>query len=117
MGTSTDRVVTRASDRMPLHSLGEGVKTELMVPDLFRQIEALMMTFQPGADYDGTLSHEGEEVIFMVKGCLELTLDDKEQYVLNEGDTAYYSSTRTHKFRNINDDLSVLYGVVTPPTL
>ena len=116
-GSPTDRVVTRASDRAPLHSPGEGVKTELMVPDLFRQIEAVMMTFEPDADYEGTLSHEGEEVIFIVRGCLELTLDGKERYVLNEGDTAYYSSTRTHKFRNINNGISVLYGVVTPPTL
>ena len=76
-----------------------------------------MMTFEPGADYEGTLSHEGEEVIFIVRGCLELTLDGEERYVLNEGDPAYYSSSRTHKFRNINNGISVLYVVVTPPTL
>jgi transcriptional regulator with XRE-family HTH domain len=116
-GTPTNRVVTRPSDRKPLHSAGEGVKTELMVPDLFRQIEAVLMTFEPGADYEGSLSHEGEEVIFIVKGCLELLLDGRERYVLNEGDSAYYSSTRTHKFRNVNSGVSVLYGVVTPPTL
>ena len=76
-----------------------------------------MTTFEPGADYEGTLSHEGQEVIFVVEGRLELTLDGRARYVLNVGDTAYYSSTRTHKFRNINSGVSVLYGVVTPPTL
>lgn len=116
-GFPSNSIVTRASERRPLHSRAEGVKTELMVPDLNRQIEALLMTFEPGADYEGTLAHEGEEVIFIVKGRLELILDGKEHYILNEGDTAYYSSTRSHKFRNVYSDVSILYGAVTPPTL
>jgi transcriptional regulator with XRE-family HTH domain len=116
-GTPTDRVVTRAAERELLDSPAEGVKTKLMVPDLNRRIEAVLMTFEPGADYEGALSHEGEEVIFIVRGCLELILDETERYVLGEGDTASYSSTRTHKFRNIHSDVSVLYGVMTPPTL
>ena len=116
-GTPTDRVVTRAAEGGLLDSPTEGVKTKLMVPDLNRRIEAVLMTLEPGADYEGALSHEGEEVIFVVQGRLELVLDGQERYVLNEGDTAYYSSTRTHKFRNVHSDTSVLYGVVTPPTL
>ena len=116
-GSPADHVVTRSSERRPLHSPSEGVKTQLMVPDVNRQIEAVLMTLEPGADYEGTLSHEGEEVIFVVQGRLELILDGKEHYILNEGDTASYSSTRSHKFRNIHSDVSVLYGVVTPPTL
>lgn len=116
-GDSADRVVTRASDRTLLDSPAEGVTTQLMVPDLNRRIEALLMTFEPNADYEGPLRHDGEEVIFIVKGSLELTLDENERHVLNEGDTASYSSTRKHKFRNVNPGRSVLYGVVTPPTL
>ncbi|MGB3683593.1 MAG: XRE family transcriptional regulator [Rubrobacteraceae bacterium] len=115
--TETNRVVTRPHERSLLDSPVEGVKTELLVPDLNRRIEALMMTFEPGADYEGSLAHEGEEVIFIVEGQLELLLDGKERYVLNKGDTASYPSTRTHKFRNIHPDISILYGVVTPPTL
>lgn len=116
-GTETNRVVTRPHERSPLDSPAEGVKTELMVPDLNRRIEALLMTFKPGADYEGSLRHEGEEVIFIVEGQLELVLDEKERYVLNKGDTASYPSTKTHKFRNIHSGVSILYGVVTPPTL
>lgn len=115
--TEANRVVTRPHERSLLDSPVEGVKTELLVPDLNRRIEALMMTFEPRADYEGSLAHEGEEVIFIVEGQLELLLDGKERYVLNKGDTASYPSTRTHKFRNIHSDISILYGVVTPPTL
>jgi transcriptional regulator with XRE-family HTH domain len=116
-GAEADRVVTRANERSPLDLPAEGVKTELMVPDLNRRIEALLMTFEPGADYEGSLSHEGEEVIFIVEGRLELILDEKERYILNKGDTASYPSTRTHRFRNIHSSISILYGVNTPPTL
>lgn len=116
-GSGADRVVTRADDRVLLDSPAEGVTTRLMVPDLNRRIEALLMTFEPGADYEGSLRHEGEEVIFIVEGRLELILDEDELHVLNEGDTASYSSTRRHKFRNVHPGRSVLYGVVTPPTL
>jgi quercetin dioxygenase-like cupin family protein len=87
------------------------------VPDLNRRIEAVLMTFEPDADYEGSLSHEGEEVIFIVEGSLELILDEKEHHILKEGDTASYPSTRTHRFRNAYAGRSVLYGVVTPPTL
>jgi len=116
-GTGANRVVTRASERVLLDSPSEGVTTQLMVPDLNRRIEAVLMTFEPGADYEGSLSHEGEEVIFIVEGSLELILDEKEHYTLKEGDTASYPSTRTHRFRNAHTGRSVLYGVVTPPTL
>jgi transcriptional regulator with XRE-family HTH domain len=116
-GTEANRVVTRANERSPLDLPGEGVKTELMVPDLHRRIEALLMTFEPGANYEGSLVHEGEEVILIVEGQLELILDEKERYVLNKGDTASYSSTRRHRFRNVHSGVSVLYGVNTPPTL
>lgn len=116
-GAHADRVVTRANDRVLLDSPAEGVTTRLMVPDLNRRIEALLMIFEPGADYEGSLRHDGEEVIFIVEGSLELTLDEDERHVLNEGDTASYSSTRRHKFRNVHPERSVLYGVVTPPTL
>jgi transcriptional regulator with XRE-family HTH domain len=116
-GAEANRVVTRANERSPLDSPVEGVKTELMVPDLNRRIEALLMTFEPGADYEGSLAHEGEEVIFIVEGQLELILDEKERYVLNKGDTASYHSTKTHRFRNIHSGISILYGVNTPPTL
>lgn len=116
-GSPDDRVMTRSTERRPLNTSTEGVTTELMVPDLNRQLEALMMTFEPGAAYEGSLLHEGEEVIFVVQGRLELILDDREHYLLSEGDTASYSSTRTHTFRNIHPGVSILYGVVTPPTL
>ena len=110
------RVITRSTERKILDSPAEGVKTELLVPDLNRHIEALLMTFEPGADYEGSLAHEGEEVIFIVEGQLELILDENDRHVLNKGDTASYSSTRTHKFRNIHSGISILYGVNTPPT-
>lgn len=119
----TDRVVTRANDRSPLTSTTEGVKVELMVPDLNRRIEALLITFEPGADHEGSLAHEnalvheGEEVVFVVEGQLELILDEKERYVLNKGDTAYYPSTRKHRLRNVHPGVSILYGANTPPTL
>ena len=112
-----DRVITRSNERKTLDSPSEGVQIQLMVPDLNRLIEAMMVTFEPGAEHEGPLAHEGEEVIFIIEGQLELILDEKNRYVLNKGDTATFPSTRTHKFRNIHSGISILYGANTPPTL
>lgn len=54
---------------------------------------------------DDTLAypHQGEEFIYVLKGALELWVNNA-QYILNPGDSAHYSSLQPHKWVNRTND-------------
>lgn len=79
-----------------------------------RQIGMLRETLAPGADTgDEMLAHEGQECGVIVQGELELTVDS-EVVVLHEGDSYYFDSTRTHRFRNTSDIDCIIVSANSP---
>lgn len=92
-----------------------GVRIELlalgsisMEPHLFR--------IAPGATSGGAYHHEGEECVYMIGGTCEFWLDEVEHYVLNAGDTLYFSSAQSHRWSNPGPTEAVLLWINTPPT-
>ena len=59
-------------------------------------------------------SHEGEELIIVLAGTVELTYGP-ETTVLHAGDTAYYNSVVTHSLRALDGKPASIYGVVFLP--
>ncbi len=82
--------------------------TNVMEPHLFR--------IAPGKSSGGSYHHEGEEFIYVVTGCCELWLDEVEHYLLEKGDSLYFSSTQTHRWSNPGNKEAVLLWINTPPT-
>jgi DNA-binding transcriptional MerR regulator len=82
--------------------------TKVMEPHLFR--------IAPGKSSGGSYHHEGEEFVYVVSGCCEFWLDEVEHYLLEKGDSLYFSSTQTHRWSNPGNKESVLLWVNTPPT-
>ena len=65
------------------------------------QMEPLLITLAPGAKTGERVNlHEGEEFGIVLKGEVQLLLDDKE-YIMREGDSVYYKSSNSHKVVNI----------------
>jgi DNA-binding transcriptional MerR regulator/quercetin dioxygenase-like cupin family protein len=87
-----------------LLALGKNV----MEPHLFR--------IAPGKSSGGSYHHEGEEFIHVVKGCCEIWLDEVERYLLQKGDSLYFSSKQTHRWSNPGSVEAVLLWINTPPT-
>jgi DNA-binding transcriptional MerR regulator/quercetin dioxygenase-like cupin family protein len=92
-----------------------GVRIELlalgqiaMEPHLFR--------IAPGATSGGSYHHDGEECVYVISGSCEFWLDEVEHYVLNVGDTLYFSSAQAHRWRNPGPDEAVLLWINTPAT-
>ena len=71
-----------------------------MEPHLFR--------VAPGASSGGTYKHDGEEFIFMMRGALEIWLDEVEHYKLSAGDTLYFSSKQAHRWMNSGEEEAVM---------
>jgi DNA-binding transcriptional MerR regulator/quercetin dioxygenase-like cupin family protein len=93
---------------------GPGVRMELlawgntvMEPHLFR--------IAPQADSGEFYTHEGEEFIFVLRGALQISLE-QELYRLKAGDSFYFESNVPHHWKNPGRSETLLLWVNTPPT-
>ncbi|MGA8223733.1 MAG: cupin domain-containing protein [Candidatus Acidiferrales bacterium] len=104
----------RPQDRKILEA-GPGVRMELlawgntvMEPHLFR--------VAPSSGSGESYAHEGEEFIFVMRGCLEIALDGGEALRLEEGDSFYFESSTQHRWTNPGKKEAWVLWVNTPPT-
>ncbi len=92
-----------------------GVRMELLSTGT-TMLESMLFHVAPGAGSDGAYSHQGEEFIYMLKGSLEIWLDELDCYVLHEGDSFWFESTLGHRWFNPSKQEAVLLWINTPPT-
>ena len=104
----------RPADRKVLEA-GPGVRMELlswgqtvMEPHLFR--------IAPASGSGESYAHEGEEFLYILQGCLEITLDDGETQLLEQGDSFYFESSTQHRWMNPGKKEAWVLWVNTPPT-
>ena len=93
---------------------GPGVRMELlawgntvMEPHLFR--------VAPQAGSGDAYTHEGEEFLFVLRGALNITLQQQE-YRLKTGDSFYFESATPHRWKNPGRTETWVLWVNTPPT-
>jgi transcriptional regulator with XRE-family HTH domain len=80
-----------------------------------RRMEAIFFTLLPGGESDGDYFHEGEEFGTVLEGRLLFQIGGKE-YLLEPGDSIYFSSTTPHRWRNPGDETMRAIWVITPPS-
>lgn len=104
----------RPGERKVLEA-GRGVRMELlawgntvMEPHLFR--------IAPGSGSGEAYSHEGEEFLYLLRGQLQITLEDSETHRLAEGDSFYFESNSPHRWVNPGKTEAWVIWVNTPPT-
>lgn len=109
----TSRIV-RPGNREALET-DSGVRMELLSTGT-KMLESMLMRVPPGTGSDGAYTHQGEDFIYMVKGVLEIWLDEVDCYVLQEGDSFWFESNRGHRWFNPSQQETVMVWVNTPPT-
>lgn len=83
---------------------------------LGRQLQILKERYEPGADTGRVpLTHDGEEGGIVIRGRLEVTVDD-ERRILGPGDAYYFESRRPHRFRCVGPEPCEVVSACTPPT-
>ncbi len=81
-----------------------------------RSLQILAECYQPGADTGKVpLVHEGEEGGIVLRGRLEVTVDD-ERRILGAGDAYYFESRRPHRFRCVGPSVCEVVSACTPPS-
>lgn len=119
-GEENDNIVTRAGERRvveidPLRK-GTGIRLERLVPYAKGHLlQGNIHIIAPGGSSDGTISHSGEEVGYVIAGEIELTVGE-HTYHLREGDSFCYDSELRHGYRNCGKVEARVLFVNTPPS-
>lgn len=95
---------TQNGVRMELLAWGNTV----MEPHLFR--------VKPGSSSGGAYTHEGEEFLYVLRGGLDLWLNQNEHFRLRRGDSFYFESSTPHRWKNSGRREAWLLWINTPPT-
>lgn len=114
-----ERLVMRDGERPVIRmdsQTVDGVRLECVIPEgggkaLYGSIHIV----EPGCGSAGAISHEGEEVGYVLEGTFELTVDDKT-YVLNPKDSFFFESHRAHSYRNPGNVTARVLWINSPPT-
>lgn len=108
--------VVRGGKGATLRGFPEGVSAQLLVRDMQRRIQPVLLTLEPGSRHANEHGHAGEEFVFVLEGTLEISIDQGEHLALAAGDAAFYPSALSHEFRNVSGDTCRLLTISTPNT-
>lgn len=114
------RIVYRAGERPvvaidPLRS-GSGILMERLIsyaPE--HLLQGSIHIVEPGGGSDGIITHDGEEVGYVIEGTLELTVGD-DIFALETGDSFVFRSETPHGYRNTGPVRARVIFINTPPT-
>lgn len=118
---STDQIqVVRADDRHVIQSkpprMGFGIALErLVATSRGSLLEANIHRIEPGGHTDGVISHEGEEIGYVLEGQIDVELDGV-WYTFKKGDSFFFKSDLPHGYKNPGDAEAKILWVNTPLT-
>jgi transcriptional regulator with XRE-family HTH domain len=118
--TEPSGLLSRAGERPivkidPLRS-GPGLTLERLIPyDKSRLLQGSIHNIAPGGGSDGLITHEGEEVAYVLEGKVEFLIGEA-RYLLNAGDSICYRSEQPHGYNNGGADAARMIIVNTPPS-
>jgi len=75
-------------------------------------MEPFMLIFDPNLPKGPPISHDGQEFLYVVSGTIGLFYDGKE-YSLEQGDSVYLDSSRSHTLYCLGDKPAQLLAVVS----
>jgi transcriptional regulator with XRE-family HTH domain len=117
MEVAPDEPVVLGPDQRVLISLERwNAKIWSMVADTKnKRMQPFYTIIQPGGGSHGSYSHVGEEFGIVLKGQLEIELDDTV-HLVHENESFYYSSSRPHNWTNPGKAETIVVWVISPPT-
>ena len=109
--------VVRAEERRHVQEVSKGINIYLLTSrDQNKQMEPLLFRLKEGATSGlRSYKHFGQEFVLVLKGSIEVTLNDMV-YMLRKGDSIYFNSSVPHAFKNAGSEEAEAIWVVTPPT-
>lgn len=116
----SDEIVSRNGERPRISATGPRNGAGLVVEPLLPHspsalLQANMQYLEPGGTTGEPISHVGHEMGFVLKGSIELQIEDRV-VTLNENDSFHFRSDRLHTYRNPGPEPAQMIVVNTPPS-
>ena len=108
--------IVRDGEGAQIKGFAEGIEANLLVRDMQRRIQPVLLVLGVGMSHSNEHGHAGEEFVFVLDGTLEVSVDRGEYVTLTRGDAAFYPSALSHVFRNAGEDECRLLTISTPNT-
>lgn len=113
---SKPRVLRRRERKKLLMGPERGkARYELLTPDYRGRLQIIYIHFPVGKRSSRFVTHEGEEWGMVLEGLLKVVID-RQEFVLQEGDSICFDSTLPHSLENIGEIEVRAFWVNTPPT-
>lgn len=107
--------VLRKGERKRVSFPQSSITYELLTPDLRRRASLLWLSAEPDAESGAPLTHEGEDVVVVLKGRLDVEVGGI-WYELTAGDSIYFNSELPHRWCNRGKGTAEAIWVSAPPS-
>lgn len=107
--------VMRKGQRKTIGFPQSNISYELLTPDLRRRASLLWLTAEPNAESGAPMTHEGEDVVVVLKGRLDVEVAGT-WYELAAGDSIYFNSELPHRWCNRGKGTAEAIWVSAPPS-
>jgi transcriptional regulator with XRE-family HTH domain len=107
--------VLRRGQRKRVAFPQSSISYELLTPDLRRRASLLWLVAEPGAESGAAMTHEGEDVVVVLKGRLSVEVAGA-WHELAEGDSIYFASELPHRWCNRDKRVAEAIWVSSPPS-
>lgn len=103
-------------DQRVARQVRKGVRRAVLAHQPFRQLEAYVSTFEPGASTGKVAGVHGDgvELLLVLAGDLTVQVGD-ESVVLRQGDSAEFRTSMQHRMTNEGASVAELMWVASPP--
>jgi DNA-binding transcriptional MerR regulator/quercetin dioxygenase-like cupin family protein len=103
----------RKHEGQRIETLGKGIHVRALATGE-RMMDAKEWKLEPGAQSNGSYSHEGEEFVYVISGHIELNVEGLGVVRLGPRDSLYFESTRKHSWINPGEVVCTVVWVNTP---
>lgn len=105
--------IVRSSARAIMGSVEDGLKEELLSPDIRGEFEMIRSVFSPGAKRDLMPARDTQDGGYIVSGELELTIGEYV-YQLSQGDSFQFNRQPYGWHNKSGEDVEVIW-IISPP--
>jgi transcriptional regulator with XRE-family HTH domain len=111
---SIDNALTRAGERDKFSVDGSSILYERIATDFAGNVlSSFVLNIPPGYRSE-TVSHEGEEILYVLEGAIKQQLDD-EEFIMTAGDSLHFRGNRPHAWWNDSGEPARLLWTGTLP--
>ena len=108
--------VLRKGERKRVEFPQSSVSYELLMPDFRRRASALWVTANAGGASGPAQTHEGEDMVIVLKGALSVDVAGT-WHELRAGDSICFNSELPHRWRNRGSRVAQAIWISSPPYL